>query len=104
MSFLCFCQLTAILVLGVEDVAAPLSQVGQHAEHSLDAELREAGCRLLAVSSSFISSLPFGQHGQHLLRHLAAVASSHQTKREARKRRQSTRAWCWTANLETVLG
>lgn len=70
--FLCLCQLTTILVLGVEDVAAPLSQVGQHTEHSLNAELREAGRRLLAVSPPFFSSLPFGQHGQHLLCHLAA--------------------------------
>lgn len=34
-----FGKLTTIFVLGVEDVAAPLGQVGQHTENSLNAEL-----------------------------------------------------------------
>ncbi len=30
---------TVLFLFGVEDVAAPLCEVGQHAEHSLNAEL-----------------------------------------------------------------
>lgn len=69
----CFLALTIVFGFGVEDVAAPLCQVGQHAEHSLNAELRKAGGRLLTTSAS--SSITVGQHGQHLLRYLEAGMS-----------------------------
>lgn len=65
-----FLSLTVVFGFGVEDVAAPLREVGQHAEHSLNAELRQAGGRILTMPpSSFIA---LRQHCHHLLRYLEA--------------------------------
>lgn len=63
-----FISVTVFGSFGVEDVAAPLCQVGQHAENCLNAELRKAGSRLLTASTP--SSVPLCQHSQHLLRYL----------------------------------
>lgn len=61
-------SLTVLFGFGVEDVAAPLCEVRQHAEHRLNAELWQAGGRLL--TSPLSSSITLCQHGQHLLRYL----------------------------------
>lgn len=64
--------MTAFCSFGVEDVAAPLRQVGQHAENSLNAELRKARSRFLTAATA--SSVSFCQHRQHLLRYLEVTA------------------------------
>lgn len=63
-----FISVTAFWSFRVEDVAAPLCQVRQHAENSLNTELRKARSRFLTASTP--SSVPFCQHRQHLLCYL----------------------------------
>lgn len=66
-----FISVTVFGSFRVENVAAPLCQVGQHAENRLNAELRKAGSRFLTASAP--SSVPLCQHSQHLLRYLGAT-------------------------------
>lgn len=62
---------TVLFGFRAEDVATPLFQVRQHAEHCLNAELGQCGRRLLDTSPSL--SVALCQYGQHLLRHLRDV-------------------------------
>lgn len=66
-----FISVTVFGSFRVENLTAPLCQVGQHAENRLNAQLRKAGSRFLTASAP--SSVPLCQHSQHLLRYLGVT-------------------------------